>query len=74
MFKKSFKYILFDEKTALHIAVAKENIPIIKLLLKKDGIKINIKDGISFICIWYLSLKNWMIFNCSFINEKDQLN
>lgn len=55
--------MFFDEihinsfhQTALHIAVEKENIPIIKLLLSKQDININIKNGIFFDCLLMILL------------------
>ena len=37
------KFILYFDGTALHIAIEKENIDIIKLLLSRDDIDINAK-------------------------------
>lgn len=44
--KKFFNYII-DEKSALHIAVEKENIEVIKLLLNQKEINVNAKDEIN---------------------------
>ena len=41
------KLILLFHRSALHIAVEKENQEIIKMLLNKKGIDINSKDEIS---------------------------
>ena len=43
------KFILLFQKTALYIAVEKENIEIIKLLLSNNRINININNILSLI-------------------------
>lgn len=47
IFLIKFYIIYFYERTPLHEAVEKENIEIIKLLLKVKGINVNVKDEIN---------------------------
>lgn len=53
-----FQKIIFNEKTALHIAVQNNNKKIIQLLLGFNGIDLNGRDGII-----YFFIKMMIIIN-----------
>lgn len=67
------KFLLNDfQKTALHIAVKKENVDIITLLLANKDIDVNEKDEI--LIKWFIKLDwlfSWLFLH---LNRKPQLN
>ena len=49
------KFLILDiNKTPLHIAVLKKNINLIKLLLKQEGIDINVKSVLNIFFIMFI--------------------
>lgn len=60
-------------KTALHIAVAKANTPIIKLLLSKPEININVKDEIFILFFQSSFIQNWMVIQYNLWKKPEEL-